>query len=149
METLRIAAGVVLLIISFSLPYFEKIVDNTPSIRQSMAMIEPSKENIDMVKNHDYVTNTVDREKLALVAYEFSSRIPKYETNVQKVQDIHHDAVKDLFGTEYQGKYKEISDLLGSKAISSVTGVYDSYLTDEQKKALSERFYATAWVLGE
>lgn len=151
MENIRILFGIIILLVSLNLNKLdiEFLIDTGPTVRSILEMSEPNKELVLEIKENDFITNDKDRAELSLVAYEFSKRIPGYITDIQTLQDIHAEATKALFEDRYKGKYKNISKLMGSEAISSVVGEKNIYLTDELRTELSNKFYATAWVLGD
>lgn len=96
----------------------------------------------------DLVTSVEDRAKLALFNYEFASRVEKYNTDAQKLNDVYTKAASNFFSEELKGKYSGLSDgLVG--ILKSVVTDDNHVLSKEEKKSLKDLFTALSWALIE
>ena len=149
-KKLRLLLAAAIISVAALLPYAEGVVvPGEPSVRSVLNVEEPSQELIDVVKANDKVSDKKDRERLAVFSHEFSGRVPKYETTGQNLQDLYKDAGSRVFGTKMNDKYDNLSELVGKEALRDSIGDEDGFVTPEEREALSKRFSANAWVLGD
>lgn len=94
------------------------------------------------------ISQTEDRAKLALFNHEFANRVSKYNTDVQKLNDVYAKAGSIFFDKALKGKYDGFSESL-EEIFESVTTDENHSLTDEEKKELKELFLGLSWALIE
>lgn len=125
-------------------------VQNEVDEVQSLLDIQkPSDTIISQVKPvADLVTSIEDRAKLALFNYEFSSRVEKYNTDTQQLNDVYTKAAAGFFKEELKGKYSGLSEgLVG--ILKSVTTDDNHVLTMDEKSRLKDLFTGLSWTLIE
>ena len=107
----------------------------------------PEENVINEVKNFsELVTDPNDKAKIAIFNYEFASRILKYDTTVQQVNDVYSLAGKIFFKKSLVDKYDGLAE--------NIKSLLEKILTDEnhsvtkiEKEKLNQYFMAVAWVL--
>lgn len=149
-KNLRFLLGVAIIAVAFSLPYFKGSVGPSPdSVAKKLKLEKPVAELV--TKNspiYKIVTDQKDREKLSVFFYVFSERLPKYETNVQKIDSIFTSAGKEVFDGNMRGKYKDLSPFITTTMTESL-GDRDGLATKDERKKLSNNFNAISWILSE
>lgn len=150
---IRLLLGLVLMVVALGLPYIKDAIPaiplpDGPSITETLNIPMPEIKYLEKSKSLDNVSNKDDRVSLALFTYEFANRVPRYETDVQTYNDIYAYAAKKIYQDTMVGKYDNIREFVGSKALESVLGDRNGYVTDDQKQELSNQFMSHAWVLG-
>lgn len=107
----------------------------------------PEENVINEVKNFsELITDPNDKAKIAIFNYEFASRILKYDTTVQQVNDVYSLAGKIFFKKSLVDKYDGLAE--------NIKSLLEKILTDEnhsvtkiEKEKLNQYFMAVAWVL--
>ena len=97
-------------------------------------------------KFSELITDPNDRAKIAIFNYEFASRVLKYDTTVQQVNDVYSLAgkifFKDTLVDKYDGLAEEIKSLL-----EKILTDENHAVTEGEKAKLNQYFMAVAWVL--
>lgn len=125
-------------------------VQNEVDEVQALLDIEkPSDTILNQVKPvADLVTSIEDRAKLALFNYEFSSRVERYNTDAQQLNDVYTKAAAGFFKEELKGKYSGLPEgLVG--ILKSVVTDDNHTLTTEEKARLKDLFSGLTWALIE
>lgn len=153
MKILKIAFALGLLWFVFygSVPSIDinPIPDEIDEVEAIIDIDRPSDEIIQQVKPvANLVTDIEDKAKLALFNYEFANRITKYETDVQKLNDVYTDAGMRFFEDTLKGKYENLPSQL-QKLFSSITTDDNKVLNQEEKQKLKELFTGLSWALIE
>jgi len=92
------------------------------------------------------ITNDDDRVEVAIFFLELSSRIEKWDLNLQQLNDVVVRAAGQYFNGRLHGKYDGFDEGL-TRLILDVTGSDIHVLTDQEKFKLHEAFEALAWAL--
>jgi hypothetical protein len=79
---------------------------------------------------------------------EFSDRVVNYDTKGQNILNVYSSAAKDVFGDSLKKEYEDKIGVIVNEAMKEIMGEYEIVVTEEQRKVLSEKFRAYAWVLG-
>lgn len=151
MIRILVAIGLLYFVFFGSLPEVDlnPIKNEVDEVQELLNVEKPSDVILSQVKPiADLITTTEDRAKLALFNYEFSSRVLKYETDAQQLNDVYTKAASNFFKEEMKGKYPELSDGLVSLLKSIVTD--DNHVLDtDEKQRLRDLFNGLAWALIE
>ncbi len=92
------------------------------------------------------ITDPTDRAKLAIFNQEFSSRVIKYDADIQKLNDVYVLAAATFFEDSIKNKYENLDqDIV--KLIENVTTDENHNLTPEEKEKISKNFLGFAWAL--
>lgn len=94
----------------------------------------------------DIVTDKNDRIKMAIFNQEFAKRLLKYDTDIQKANDVYVLAGEFYFKNELKGKYPQLADSIVSM-IKAITGDDNHILSQEEKQIISDKFMGLAWSL--
>lgn len=153
MKILKIAVALGLLWFVFygSVPSIDinPIPDEIDEVQAIIDVDKPLDAIIEQVKPvANLITDIEDRAKLALFNYEFANRVTKYETDVQKLNDVYTDAGMRFFEDTLKGKYESLPSQL-QKLFSSVTTDDNKVLNQEEKQKLKELFAGLSWALIE
>jgi hypothetical protein len=137
-----------LLLIGLSLILAGLLFGTKPKYEKKLIDIDtPEPSVVELVKPiSSIITDPNDKAKLALFNYEFGNRLPKYEADTQKLNDVYVLAASKFFKDSLVNKYENL-DVKILKLISEVTTDNNSQLTSEQKQELSKRFIGLSWSL--
>lgn len=94
----------------------------------------------------DIVTDKDDRIKMAIFNQEFAQRLLKYNTDIQKVNDVYVLAGEFYFKNDLKGKYPQLANSIVNM-IKSITGDDNHILSQEEKQIISDKFMGLAWSL--
>lgn len=94
----------------------------------------------------DIVTDKNDRIKMAIFNQEFAKRLLKYDTDIQKANDVYVLAGEFYFKNDLKGKYPQLADNIVSM-IKGITGDDNHILSQEEKQIISDKFMGLAWSL--
>lgn len=108
---------------------------------------KPQESVINEVKGFsDLITDPNDRARIAIFNHEFASRVNRYNTDVQKVNDVYALAGKIFFKKTLVDKYDGLAEDIES-LLKKILTDENHVVTNEEKTKLSEYFMAVAWVL--
>lgn len=108
---------------------------------------KPSQEIIDLVSPFSQlVTDPMDRARLAVFNQEFALRVQRYETDLQKLNDVYVLAAQKFFENSLVDKYDGLDSLTVS-LIQKATGPENHNLTSDEKNLLSSYFSGLCWSL--
>lgn len=125
------------LIIGIKPKYDVKIIDIDKPSEQIVELVQP-------IAN--IITDPNDKAKIALFNYEFSQRVKKYDTDVQKLNDVYVVAASKFFKDTLTNKYEDLDSKLVSLLSQTTTG--DNHvLSESEKNELSASFSGLSWVL--
>ncbi len=147
----KIIVAILLLLFVFfgSVPKIDLVptpnqIDEVGSI---IELQQPSEDIIGKVKSvADLVTDIEDRAKLALFNYEFAQRVPGYDTDVQKLNDLYVKSAEEFFAGSLKGKYGNLSEEV-EKLFETVTSEDNHNLDTNEKQSLKELFLGLSWLL--
>lgn len=123
--------------------------DEVDEVEALLNVDEPSEAVLQTVKPvADLITETEDRAKLALFNYEFASRITRYNTDAQQLNDVYTTAAANFFDEKFKGKYDGLSEGL-TNLLRSVTTDDNHVLTTDEKQRLKDLFNGLSWALIE
>jgi len=147
---LRIFLGIAIMILGCSIPTLEKmIVPSEPSIREVMKIDKPSDEMVSSIdKLSDIIKDKKDRESFAIFNKEFSNRVSDYEAKGEVILQVYSEAREQVFGKDLKEKYDSKIGPVIVEALKEAMGESNSFMTEEQKKVLRDKFNAVAWSLG-
>ena len=148
---ITVALGLLWFVFYGSIPSIDinPIPDEIDEVQAIIDVDKPSDEIIQQVRPvANLVTDIEDKAKLALFNYEFANRITKYETDVQKLNDVYTDAGMRFFEDTLKGKYENLPDQL-QKLFSSITTDDNKVLNQEEKQKLKDLFAGLSWALIE
>lgn len=97
-------------------------------------------------KFSDLITDPTDRAKLAIFNYEFANRVTKYNTDLQKLNDVYVLAAKTFFKDSLKNKYQLLPEMIVS-LIQDTTTDENHILTPNELQSINENFAGVAWVL--
>ena len=97
-------------------------------------------------KFSDLITDPTDRAKLAIFNYEFANRVIKYNTDLQKLNDVYVLAAKTFFKDSLKDKYDALPEMIIS-LIQDTTTDENHVLTPNELKSINENFSGVAWIL--
>lgn len=133
--------GILLIVLGFTIgikpKYDEKILDIDRPSQQVLDLVIPVAK---------IITNPDDKAKIALFNYEFSQRVVKYETDVQKLNDIYVLAASKFFQNTLTNKYENLDSKIVS-LISLTTTTDNHILSEAEKNELSTNFSGLSWAL--
>lgn len=151
MLRILVAIGLLYFVFFGSLPSIDlnPIKNEVDEVQALLDIEKPSDTILNQVKPvADLVTSVEDRAKVALFNHEFSSRITKYETDAQQLNDVYTKAAANFFKEEMKGKYPGLSDGLVNLLKSVVTD--DNHVLDtDEKQRLKDLFSGLSWALIE
>jgi hypothetical protein len=145
----RFLLGTAIIACGLFLPKFESVfVPSEPEARVVLSIDKPSSELLSLHSGIDkVVTEKKDREVLSIFNYEFSKRLPQYETTVQNYNNVYTYAAKEIFGDSLKGKYDGLGEYL-TKSFQTTLGDKDGFVTDKERKELADKFKTYSWILG-
>lgn len=121
--------------------------DRIDEVSSILKLPHPSEDIIVKVKpSADLVTDVEDRAKLALFNYEFAQRVPGYETDVQKLNDVYVKSAENFFADSLKGKYSNYPEEI-VKLFETVTSDDNHNLDINEKQSLKELFLGLSWIL--
>lgn len=148
-----VALGLLWFVFYGSIPSSINVINPIPSkVDEVAAIINVEKPSEDILLKvmpvAKIVTDIEDKAKLALFNYEFGSRVLKYETDAQQINDVYTQAAALFFEDKLKGKYENLSDKIKELFISVLSD--DNHtLTKEEKEKLKELFSGLSWALLE
>jgi len=148
---ITVALGLLWFVFYGSIPSIDinPIPDEIDEVQAIIDVDKPSDEIIQQVRPvANLVTDIEDKAKLALFNYEFANRVTRYETDVQKLNDVYTDAGMRFFEDTLKGKYENLPDQL-QKLFSSITTDDNKVLNQEEKQKLKDLFAGLSWALIE
>lgn len=148
---IKVALGLLWFVFYGSIPSIDinPIPDEIDEVQAIIDVDKPSDEIIQQVRPvANLVTDIEDKAKLALFNYEFANRVTRYETDVQKLNDVYTDAGMRFFEDTLKGKYENLPDQL-QKLFSSITTDDNKVLNQEEKQKLKDLFAGLSWALIE
>lgn len=92
------------------------------------------------------ITDPNDKTKLALFNHEVGVRLPSYDIDVQKFNDLYVLAASKFFKDTLNNKYDALDSKL-LQLISSITTSDNHTLSTEEKDLLSKRLIGLSWAL--
>ena len=121
--------------------------DQIDEVGSIIELQQPSEDIIGKVKPvANLVTDVEDRAKLALFNYEFAQRVPGYDTDVQKLNDLYVNSAEKFFASSLKSKYGNLSEEV-EKLFETVTSEDNHNLDDSEKQSLKELFLGLSWLL--
>lgn len=119
-----------------------------PDIDISTIVVEkPNQEVLDLVNPISVtIDNKEDRLKLAVFNYTFASRVSKYDTDTQKLNDIYVTAATEFFGDSLVDKYDDLDGMI-ILLFEKTTGSENHTLTQNEKENLASHFNGLTWAL--
>ena len=147
----KIIVAILLLLFVFfgSVPKidFAPAPDQIDEVGSIIELQQPSEDIIAKAKPAaDLVTDIEDRAKLALFNYEFAQRVPGYDTDVQKLNDLYVKSAEDFFADSLNGKYSNYPEEI-IKLFETVTSEDNHNLNTNEKQSLKELFLGLSWLL--
>ena len=148
-----VALGLLWFVFYGSIPSSIDIINPIPSKVDEVAEVikveKPSEDILLKVKPIAIiVTDIEDRAKLALFNYEFATRVEKYETDAQQINDVYTKAAGLFFEESLKGKYANLADQV-KQLFVSILSDENHTLTTEEKQKLKELFSGLSWALLE
>jgi len=147
----KIIVAILLLLFVFfgSVPKID-LVPTPDQIDEVGSIIELQQPSEDIIKKSkpaaDLVTDIEDRAKLALFNYEFAQRVPGYDTDVQKLNDLYVKSAETFFDGSLKGKCGNLSEEV-EKLFETVTSDDNHNLDTNEKQSLKELFLGLSWLL--
>jgi hypothetical protein len=92
------------------------------------------------------ITDPTDKAKLAIFNQEFSTRLLKYDTDIQKLNDVYVLAASTFFEDSLKNKYDNLDTNI-IKLIELVTTDENHTITPEEKEKISKNFLGFSWAL--
>lgn len=153
MNKIQLWLGIALLAVGFFDLTPGKIIDiipKPPLVEPVIVIDTPSQELIDLTKPvADLITSDEDKTSVAIFINELAGRLKldKYQDiKLQSINDIMTEAGKIYYTNSIKGKYPGFGSGF-TALIVGVTGDDDIYLTDTNRKDLSDVLSALSWNL--
>lgn len=139
-----------IIIASFFAPTVEKMfVPIEPSVAQVLNIKEPEKSILEKVEGADkIVTDQQDKEKMAMLNFEFSERLKGYDCKPEEMIQVWNHVARFVSEGKWGDKYPKFFPTYTSSMIQSVTTDVNAVVTEKEKELISEKFNGLSWVLG-
>lgn len=140
-----------IIVASFFGPTLEKmLLPIEPSVAQVLSIKEPDKSILEIVSGADkIVTDQQDKEKMALLNFEFSERLKGYDCKPEEMIQVWNHVARFVSEGEWGKKYPKFFPTYTSDMIKSVTTDANAVVTEQEKELISEKFNGLSWVLGD
>jgi len=147
----RFLLGMAIIVASFFAPTVEKmLVPVEPSVAQVLNIQEPDKDILKIVEGADkIVTNKQDKEKMAMLNFEFAQRLKGYDCKPEEMIQVWNHVARFVSEGKWKDKYPDLFPTYTSNMIQSVTTDANSVVTEKEKDLISEKFNGLSWVLGD